>query len=49
MTLDVQAKGEATELVLTHERFPHADSRDKHQAGWSAILDSLDEHLHATV
>lgn len=48
VTLDVRAQGEATELVLTHERFPHAESRDKHQGGWGAILDCLDEHLQAT-
>ena len=49
VTLDVRSQGEATELVLTHERFPDAESRAKHEAGWGAILDSLDQHLQAAV
>ena len=35
----------ATELTLTHERFPNKDTRDHHGWGWNSTLDCLDEHL----
>jgi uncharacterized protein YndB with AHSA1/START domain len=31
----------ATELVLTHERFPTRTMRDKHEHGWTGVLESL--------
>jgi uncharacterized protein YndB with AHSA1/START domain len=34
-----------TELVLTHERLPHAESRESHGEGWTGILDHLAEHF----
>ena len=30
-----------TELVLTHERFPGGEARDRHQRGWGQIADKL--------
>jgi predicted dithiol-disulfide oxidoreductase (DUF899 family)/uncharacterized protein YndB with AHSA1/START domain len=41
VTVDFQARGTGTELVLTHERFATAKARDGHQQGWSAILEKL--------
>lgn len=32
---------ENTELVLTHERFPHIEERDSHEWGWNGTLDEL--------
>jgi uncharacterized protein YndB with AHSA1/START domain len=34
-------KGNGTELVLTHERFPNQTMRDKHDHGWNGVLASL--------
>jgi uncharacterized protein YndB with AHSA1/START domain len=34
-----------TELVLTHENFPRKEVRDRHQSGWSQIVDRLEGHL----
>lgn len=41
LTLDFHDRDGKTELVLTHERFANADSREKHSYGWTAILDEL--------
>jgi uncharacterized protein YndB with AHSA1/START domain len=30
-----------TEITLTHERLPSAESRDKHQHGWNGCLENL--------
>ena len=38
------AAGESgtTDLTLTHERFPDAELRDKHNQGWAGVLSRLD-------
>lgn len=41
VTVEFLDKGEAMELVLTHERFPNQTMRDKHQHGWSGCLAGL--------
>ncbi len=35
----------ATELVLTHDRLPHAKSRELHTGGWAGCLESLAKHF----
>jgi len=45
VTVEFRDLGSATELVLTHERFPTTDWRDKHSQGWSGCLGRLKEHL----
>jgi len=35
-------EGGTTELTLTHERFPDAELRDKHNQGWTGVLNRLD-------
>ena len=40
-------KGEATEVVLTHERLPSDEAGSRHAAGWEATLDRLDGLLAA--
>lgn len=42
VTLDFAEDGAGTRVRLTHVRFPDAESRDRHEGGWSAILASLD-------
>jgi uncharacterized protein YndB with AHSA1/START domain len=40
LTLEFIAKGNQTELVLTHENFKDAESCERHTEGWMAILDA---------
>lgn len=39
-------EGGTTELTLTHERFPDADLRDKHNEGWTGVLNRLDAFVN---
>jgi uncharacterized protein YndB with AHSA1/START domain len=41
VTVEFKAIGKQTELILTHERFASAESRDRHEQGWTRCLDSL--------
>jgi uncharacterized protein YndB with AHSA1/START domain len=41
VTVEFIEKGGATELVLTHERFPNRKTRDRHEHGWAGVLESL--------
>ncbi|MBV8424895.1 MAG: SRPBCC domain-containing protein [Candidatus Eremiobacteraeota bacterium] len=41
LTLDFIARGAQTELVLTHENFRDSAQRDRHEHGWSAIVEQL--------
>lgn len=45
LTLQFLDRGGKTELVLTHEQFATAESRNNHQEGWTAILDQLESSL----
>lgn len=45
VTIEFRERGDATELILTHERFPTAEARDRHDAGWNSTLDCLGEYL----
>ena len=40
VTVDFLPDGQATEVVITHERLPEA-ARTGHAAGWTALLESL--------
>jgi uncharacterized protein YndB with AHSA1/START domain len=42
VTVEFNAVGGATEVVLTHERFATAESRDDHLQGWTSCLDRLE-------
>jgi uncharacterized protein YndB with AHSA1/START domain/predicted enzyme related to lactoylglutathione lyase len=42
LTLDFHDRDGDTELVLTHENFASAESRDRHNQGWSSALEKLD-------
>lgn len=41
VTLEFRERGRATDFVLTHERFPSEDVRDRHAIGWGGCLDKL--------
>ena len=46
VTLDFRAVNEAeTELTLTHEGFPEAEIRDRHNEGWNGCLSRLAQAL----
>ncbi len=45
VTLEFIERGDSTELVLTHDRFADAASRDEHGKGWTGCLDRLASHL----
>ena len=42
VTLELQERGDATELVLSHEFFPTGEARDGHEQGWSSALNRLE-------
>ena len=41
VTLEFRERGRATDFVLTHERFPSEEVRDRHEHGWGGCLDKL--------
>jgi uncharacterized protein YndB with AHSA1/START domain len=45
VTVRFEPRGEATEVIVTHERIPNETLRDQHQAGWVGCLDGLAEYL----
>ena len=45
VTVELFERGEATELVLTHENLPTADAKKRHEGGWSSIADKLADYF----
>ncbi|HYM11932.1 MAG TPA: SRPBCC domain-containing protein [Bryobacterales bacterium] len=45
VTVELFARGEHCELVLTHARFPRVEAMRSHKNGWSQITDRLAEHV----
>jgi uncharacterized protein YndB with AHSA1/START domain len=43
VTVDFNAKGRGTEIVITHERLPSEEMVKAHSGGWSGILDRIGE------
>jgi uncharacterized protein YndB with AHSA1/START domain len=41
VTVELNPRGDETDLVLTHERLPTLAIREGHTAGWGTILDHL--------
>lgn len=41
VTIDLSPRDGGTELKLTHEKLPSEQSRDRHNEGWSSLLDRL--------
>jgi len=46
ITVELAARGNTTELALTHERLPSENSRDLHNEGWTGCLDRLVELMN---
>jgi uncharacterized protein YndB with AHSA1/START domain len=45
VTVVFELRGDATEVIVTHERIPNAAIRDMHEKGWQGCLDGLAEYL----
>jgi uncharacterized protein YndB with AHSA1/START domain len=45
VTVELQPRGDGTELVLTHERFRDQGKRDGHETGWRGCLEQLARKL----
>ena len=45
VTVEFNARGEQTELVLTHENLRNAESRDNHNDGWNSMLNKFEAHF----
>jgi uncharacterized protein YndB with AHSA1/START domain len=45
VTVTFEARGEATEVIVAHERIPTESVRDRHEQGWVGCLDGLVEYL----
>ena len=47
VTIDLrQLNDSETELTLTHEGFPEAEVRDRHNEGWTGCFNRLESFLH---
>jgi uncharacterized protein YndB with AHSA1/START domain len=45
VTIEFLAKGTDTLVVFTHEKFASTESRDRHQEGWTRILENFQKQF----
>jgi uncharacterized protein YndB with AHSA1/START domain len=45
VTVTIRADGDGTSLTLTHEQFFDEPARDRHQQGWTRVLENLERAL----
>jgi uncharacterized protein YndB with AHSA1/START domain len=45
VTVDLAARGDKCELLLTHEELPTAEALERHAGGWGQILDRFSDHM----
>ena len=45
VTIDFNAIGNSTEVVMTHEKLPTMESRDQHEKGWIGCMSKLERTL----
>jgi uncharacterized protein YndB with AHSA1/START domain len=45
VTVEFNAAGNGTELVVTHEQFADTEARDKHQHGWNGCIERFGRYL----
>jgi len=38
VTVEFEARGDATEIILVHEGFPAVEAKEGHEQGWGACL-----------
>ncbi len=46
VTVELRPEGDATELILTHEGLPDADSAAQHESGWQGVVVKLETYVH---
>jgi uncharacterized protein YndB with AHSA1/START domain len=47
VTVRFDPRGEATEVIVEHERIPDEKTREDHLQGWNGCLDGLEAHAAA--
>lgn len=47
VTVRFEPRGDATEIVIVHERIASFEARASHEAGWQGCLDGLERHVEA--
>jgi uncharacterized protein YndB with AHSA1/START domain len=47
VTVDIKPDGTGSLMTFTHEQFFDEDARDRHQKGWSAAIEKMEEYLAA--
>ena len=45
VTIELRQKATETEMTLTHELFPNAQTRDNHYEGWNGCLERLGQFV----
>jgi uncharacterized protein YndB with AHSA1/START domain len=45
VTVEFHERGDATELILTHEELPDEPTADRHRGGWTSIAEKLALYL----
>ena len=45
VTVEFKARGQQTELTLTHEKFASIESRNGHNEGWNRCFDALEKFV----
>lgn len=45
VTVELRQKGNETEMTLTHDLFPDAQTRDNHYEGWTGCLERLGQFV----
>jgi uncharacterized protein YndB with AHSA1/START domain len=45
VTVELSDRDGGTELLLKHEQLPSEESRDRHNEGWTSVLDRLEKFL----
>ncbi|WP_327143363.1 SRPBCC family protein [Nocardia sp. NBC_01327] len=49
LTIEFSPHGAGTAVLLSHAGFPDAESRDRHEQSWPAVLAQLDQRAAAAV
>jgi uncharacterized protein YndB with AHSA1/START domain len=47
VSVQFEPRGDATEVIIVHERIPNAATRARHEQGWVGCLDGLASYLSA--